>query len=167
MPATDWLILATNRHMKCLALIALLLLINALHAQTPGVNCVPTQGQGWQGCAPVGNTSAPQPQWQDHMGAIATDGPGGHLGASLNWPSVKTAEQGAITDCKAKGGVDCKIEVSWTNGCGAMTVGRKMHNSVSAATLDEATRKGMQICQKDDTNCHTFYSGCSPPVQVQ
>ena len=150
-----------------LAILVLLLFAAVAQAQQPGVDCVPVQGQGWQGCAPTGNQQQPAVRWQDRMGAIATDGPGGHLGANLTGASVKAAEQAAIANCKANGGLECTVEASWTNGCGAMTVGSKLHNSVSAATLEEATRKGMQLCQKVDTNCHTFYSGCSRPVQVR
>lgn len=162
----------------------LLLLGGVAHAEgncPPGyypIGAPPGQG-GPQGCAPIpGDNNNPQqmqpqplpppPQWTSQWGAIATDGPGGHLGAATNLSSKSDAEQVAITDCRAKGGSPCAIEVAYDNECAAMVVGHTEHSSNAAATLDEAIHLGMLTCNNaGDTNCHVYYSACSLPQRIQ
>lgn len=161
----------------------LLLLGNVTHAEgncPPGyypIGAPPGQA-GPQSCAPIpgyGNSQqqqhpqqSPPPQWASRWGAIATDGPGGHLGIATNLSSKSDAEQEAIIDCQAKGGAPCAIEVAYDNECAAMVVGHTEHSSNAAATLDEAIHLGMLICNNaGDTNCHVYYSACSLPVRVQ
>jgi hypothetical protein len=152
-----------------------------LHAQQPGVDCAPIQGQGWTGCAPI-NPSQPssqgqQPQalqrppelWQDHWGAIATYEPGGVLGVATNMLNESEAKQSAMADCEAKGGgSNCKFQLAYRNGCAVLLVGDKAFNAVSDATIDKATQSGMKICTANgNTNCHVYYSACSLPVRIQ
>jgi hypothetical protein len=104
----------SQRHIKQLLLCGLSLIAVTLHAQQPGVDCAPIQGQGWSGCAPR-NSSQPSTQgqqsqvpqtlpqrWQDHWGAIATYVPKGSLGAVNNLTSASQAEQAALEDCRSK-----------------------------------------------------------------
>jgi hypothetical protein len=161
----------------------LMLLGGVVHAEgncPPGyypIGAPPGQG-GPQGCAPIPGDNnnqqqaqpqppPPPPQWASQWGAIATDGPGGHLGVATNLSSKSEAEQVAMADCQAKGGTNCKIETWYSNGCAAMVVGDSGHNSNNAATLDEATQLGMKTCSASDTNCHVYYSACSLPVRIQ
>lgn len=134
-------------------------------------------GQGGpQSCAPIpeynNNQGQPQarrppPQWESRWMAIATDAVKGSLGTSINMSSQNEAEQAAIVDCQAKGGTQCKIDVSYGNGCAAMVVGDTGYNVHGAATLAEATGLAMKTCTAATSNCHVYYSACSPPVQVQ
>jgi hypothetical protein len=153
----------------------------AVHAEgecPPGM--FPTNPSGTQGpvgCAPIPGYNqqqqaqpqqqAPPPQWIDNWGAIATDGPGGHLGTAVNMVSRKVAEQSALIDCHAKGGANCKIETWYGNGCAAMVVGDSGHNSSHAATKDEAIQISMKTCSAATTNCHVYYSACSLPVSTR
>jgi len=158
----------------------LFLMVGTLHAQQPGVDCAPIQGQGWTGCAPI-NSSQPSPRgqqsqtpqappelWQDHWGAIATYEPSGVLGVAANMQSESQAKQAAMADCQAKsGGSNCKFQLSYRNGCAAMVLGDKVFNVNSAGALDQAVQKGMAQCSSASSNCHVYYSACSLPVRIQ
>ena len=151
-----------------------------LHAQQPGVDCAPIQGQGWTGCAPI-NPSQPssqgqQPQapqrppelWQDHWGAIATYVPNGSLGTVNDLASASQAEQAALADCRSKSGTACKIEISYRNQCAAMIVGHPGYSIALGPTVAEAVQKGMKMCtDAGDSNCHVYYYACSLPAQIQ
>lgn len=168
---------------RLLLIVLLLLLGNMAHAEG---NCPigyysigAPQGQaGPQSCAPIPGYSNGQQQqhsqqslparWASRWGAIATDGPGGHLGAATNLSSKNDAENVAIADCQIKGGSACEIEVAYDNECAAMVVGQIGHSSNAASTLDEAIRLGMSLCNNSgDTKCHVYYSACSLPVRIQ
>lgn len=103
-------------------------------------------------------TLSPQTKW----GAIATDGVKGVLGTALSEESERRAERTAMADCQAKGGSPCKVQLTYSNGCGAMIVGSKGFSTAGAGTKEEAIQKGMAICQTDgDTACHVYYIDCS------
>jgi hypothetical protein len=132
------------------------------------VGCAPIPGYDQQAPASAQQPAIPPPQWKSEWGAIATDGPGGHLGTAVNGVSREVAEQTALADCRTKGGSNCKLENTYSNACAAMIVGDAGHNSNSAATLDEAIALGIKTCSKaGDKNCHAFYSACSLPVRIQ
>ncbi|OOG47804.1 DUF4189 domain-containing protein [Rhodanobacter sp. C01] len=166
---------------RCLLFGLLLLLGKMAHAEggcPPGM--IPASGTDINSCVPIPpgyynnqqqaqpQPPPPPPQWTSQWGAIATDGPGGHLGVATNLSSKDDAEQVAITDCQAKGGVPCAIEVAYDNECAAMVVGHTEHSSNAAASLDEAIHLGMLTCNNaGDTNCHVYYSACSLPVRIQ
>lgn len=170
----------SSRLIKNLLLFGWLLIGGALHAQQPSVDCAPIQGQGWTGCAPINPSQQPtqgqqsqmaQPppeQWQDHWGAIATYVPNGSVGMVTNFPSQSSAENAAVTDCQSKHGSTCRIELSYRNQCAAFVVGDKGYSTNASTSVDEAIRKGMQICTNaGHSNCHILYSACSLPVRIQ
>lgn len=110
---------------------------------------------------------APTVSWESRWGAIAVDGPKGILGTASNVLSEKQAKSTALSECKAKGGVDCILQVSYSNSCGVMVVGDKGYNTNAAPTLKEATAKGMSMCGQSDTNCQVYYSDCSLPKRIR
>ncbi len=71
-----------------------------------------------------------------------------------------------MSDCRTKGGVDCRIEISISNGCVAMVVGSKFMNVKASENQNEAKKLAMSQCQSDDTNCRVYYSECSLPIEV-
>lgn len=132
------------------------------------VGCAPIPGYDQQQQAQPQQPQSPPPQWATRWGAIATDGPGGHLGAVTGLTSKSDAQRLAIADCHAKGGIQCEVEVAYDNECAAMVLGHKEHSSNAAATTDEAVSLGMKICANaGDTNCHVYYSACSLPIRIQ
>ena len=166
----------SRRAMKIFFLFVLFLITSALHAQQPGVDCAPIQGQGWSGCAPINSPQQqqqspaprqPPERWQDHWGAIATYEPNGSLGAVTNMPSQRTAESAALEDCQSKHGSTCKIKLSYRNQCAAMIVGGKDYNVNPGSTVDKAIEDGMNTCRTYATDCHVYYSACSLPVRIQ
>lgn len=53
-------------------------------------------------------------------GAIAFSQDEWAYGRSVNAPSAAEAQAAAIADCAAGGTADCRIMVTWANGCGAL-----------------------------------------------
>lgn len=133
------------------------------------------QTQGGQGVAPIPlcqrvdrqQMSQPSPpQWESRWGAIATDGIRGSLGTSRNMSDQATAESNAMSDCQKKGGVNCSLDVSYRNACGAMLVGDHGYSVRAGLTRDDAVNNATEACSAKDKNCHVYYSDCSFAVRV-
>jgi hypothetical protein len=143
------------------------------HAQTPIVDCVPIQGQGWQGCAPVGNNQQPQrpmpppPVWASRWGALAADDAAGILGVATNMSDENIAKTAAIRDCQSKGGTKCEIIGSYGNGCVALVVGSSQYVADYGPTVNIAIKNGITLLGKGSTSFHVNYSACSYPVRIQ
>ena len=164
---------------KILFLFGLFLIAGVLHAQEPGVDCAPIQGQGWTGCAPLypsqqqqqgQQQQAPQspPQrWADHWGALVSDDSQGKLGVATDKVNEAEAWQAAEEDCQAKGGLNCTRLISYRNECMAMVLGDKTYSFSAGATASDAIRQATQKCMANTTNCHVYYSACSLPVRTQ
>jgi len=167
--------------MKSLALLCLTVAICALsthtHAQVAG--CAPGDiswsGGGVSTCLP-GNTPPPEPSptiqplppnWESRWGAIVTDEPHGIVGASSEKLNASAAEASAVEDCKSKGGTDCTVRVSFSNGCGVLLVGDKTFNVNWGDSESTAIKKGMAVCTANDTGCHVYFKTCSPPVRTR
>lgn len=155
-----------------LAFLMLMLLVGGIvHAEggcPPGM--IPEGGPGVSSCRPIPNynQSGSQGHWIHQWGAIATDGPGGHLGVATNMSSKEEAEQTSLAGCMSKGGTSCHVEVAYHDQCAAMVVGDTGHNSGNAATIAEAVSYGIQVCRDaGDTNCHAYYTACSLSKLVQ
>lgn len=139
----------------------------------PGM--IPYSGTNISSCGPIhGYTqqqqAAPQPpppQWESRWGAIAVGKPG-IFGASANMSNQQSAEQSAMADCRAKGGIECELQISYANGCGVLTVGNPGFNASKAATPEEAVQHGLKVCRDAGaTNCRAYYSTCSPAVRIR
>lgn len=160
--------------LKILSFVCLVGVSIAAHAQL----ACPT---GWipysaSSCGPDPNgqqqgsqASPPQRQirWISRWGAISADGKVGALGTSTDLDTQQQAERAAVSQCKAKGGTECEVDLSYANGCAVMLVGDNTHNSNYGASIDEATAKAMKVCNANDKNCRVFYSGCSLARQVR
>jgi hypothetical protein len=109
----------------------------------------------------------PPIRWAASWQAIATDTPKGVLGTSKDQANRQLAEVAALTDCRAKGGTDCTLQISYGNGCIAMVVGDRVMNMNGGGTEDEAAQKGLKMCNSADTHCHVYYSACSLPQRIQ
>lgn len=151
------------------------ILNQAAHAEggcPPGM--IPYSGTDIRSCAPIpgnGQPSEEPPQstyhWKSRWVAIASDEFAASVGVAANASSAKEAKKKAVLDCEAKGGKDCKIQVSLANGCAVMTMGDNSYNSNFGSTVEEATKKSMDICNMNDKNCQVTYSACSRPALVQ
>lgn len=156
----------------CFFAFLLVIITATAHAQDcagGGVNaggvCVPPDV-----AMPGNQQQVPQPPaqvWKNYWGAIYTDASKGVLGSATDTSTQESAEQAALADCQSKGGAQCKLQVSFRNGCAAMVLGSKVFNVNSAATLDEAVQKGMTMCAQAGDSCHVYYSTCSLPSRIQ
>ncbi len=134
----------------------------------------PQEGQGWRTCVPIPGSvdaqqppAAPPPRWEDHWQAVATDKQKAVIGTSINSSSSDDSAQAAISDCHAKGGVSCEVQITYRNGCVAMVVGKTLMNTQGEATKAEAERSALAKCGESDTSCRVYYSACNLPVRVQ
>lgn len=112
--------------------------------------------------------AAPAERWADRWGAIAVASDNPVVGIAIDATSKRDAQKGAIDDCQRRGGAECKVEIAYTNQCGVLVVSGDQYNAARAATIQEATEIGMQICQQGNSeSCRVYYSGCSLPVRIQ
>lgn len=117
---------------------------------------------------PAQQAPLPSPtRWRPMYGAIALYAPKGVLGSAANLPNQSEANVAAIQDCRAKGGTDCKIELSYGNECAAMVVGDPGYNVTPGETMDIAQKKAMRLCtDAGDKNCHVYFTACSLPKRL-
>lgn len=169
---------ATLPPFKILASLWLLQFTPHAHAEQgcpPGM--LPASGTNINSCVPAPgspdqsqqqNQALPsQPVWASRWGAIATYAPTGILGTSRDEISEEQAKRTALADCKARGGVSCKIDITYGNQCAAVVVGDKGYNVNPGATQNLAIELGMKICAEDGgKGCHAYYSACSPAVRI-
>ena len=138
------------------------------------------QGQpGPQGCAPIpsydnqqraqSQQSSPRPpKWVDYWGAIATAPDQGVIGVSTNLSSDSEATQIALSDCRSKGGLNCKIGLSYRNQCIAFVGAHWGYGLNVGSTPAAASEKTLKDCTDGGlTNCHVIYTGCSLPVRIR
>ncbi|WP_353506064.1 DUF4189 domain-containing protein [Variovorax fucosicus] len=142
----------------------------ALAQQCPPGQIAYGSGPGLNTCGPDNRQQqAPQrptEQWERRWGAIAT---GGALGVATDKLSKQEASQTAMSDCAAKGGTNCKIEITYYNQCAVVVAAEDgSYNTPSNATLDGAIATGIKTCRDaGHSNCHVYYSACSLPVRIR
>ncbi len=161
---------------KVLFLMGVFSLGNSAWAQ----NCPAGIPPGVPGCIPPDNPASPlyrsgqsaQPAapriiWADRWGAIATDGPSASLGTAIGMRSKRQAEKIALAQCRVKGGGDCKVDLTYYNQCAVLITGDIKYLTQGAATIEEASRVGIQRCRKADKNCRVYYADCSMAERIQ
>ena len=125
--------------------------------------CMPTHDTVTAASAPA----QPRGRWETRWGAFATDGLRAVTGSVVNVKSKRQAVKMAMSQCRAKGGKSCKAILSYYNQCAVIVSGDKQHTAISAATINEASKMGINECTPIDTNCQVKYAECSPPVWIQ
>lgn len=110
--------------------------------------------------------ATPQPTgyWEKTWGAIATDGVKGSLGSVVGVKSENEAKQLAMSDCEAKGGENCVVDLAYHNQCGALVVGSGYISTGNAPSENEAKQNALSNCKSNDSACRVYYSACTEPV---
>ena len=141
----------------------------------------PTTNPDFIGCAPIYNAgpstgSSPNsaPKSADpgarrkfHWGAIVVDGDKGKFGGADGYDSPSQAEKAAVKICKDHGGKQCKLVLEYYNQCGALVWGDYRYSGHSGPDLNEVTKRAIDLCSEETSNCKIFYTGCSYPVEVE
>jgi hypothetical protein len=162
--------------MKVMVILMLLAMASIAHAE--GGTCppgyYPVNSPGVMGCAPMPNSegtatqhAVPRAAWADRWGAIATDGPSATLGTSVGMRSKRQAEKMALAQCREKGGAKCEVDLAFFNQCAVLVTGDSRYLTQGAATIEEASRIGVERCSKTDVNCRDYYSNCSLAERVR
>ncbi|WP_082124387.1 DUF4189 domain-containing protein [Lysobacter capsici] len=105
-----------------------------------------------------------QARWADRWGAIAVDDGEKTIGIGIAEmaSSERAAKKIALEDCRAKGGTKCVISLAYYNQCAVIVWGSAGYNSVSAETVERASKRAIERCSaRGFTNCDVYYSGCS------
>jgi hypothetical protein len=90
------------------------------------------------------------------------------IGAATNQPTKQMAEEAALQDCRAKGGMDCKIESWYRNACEAFVAGLPGYAIEGGDTEAAAIDKTMKECVSGgNQSCRALYAACSMPRRVQ
>ncbi|QWP75106.1 DUF4189 domain-containing protein [Lysobacter sp. K5869] len=128
-----------------------------------GVQCMPIPGL-YQTPAEAPAPTVPRSRWADRWGAIATDSASGSTGIVGSMSSERKARQGALAQCKSKGGADCQIQITYSNQCGVLAWGNNKMSAARGATLEEASKMAIDECERGaGTSCKVFFSDCSLP----
>lgn len=162
--------------MKCLLILILALLTSTVSAQcAPGI---PSAGN--PGCIPPNQSNSPYFQgdtdelppappaghWENRWGAVALDYSAMKAGFLTGESSQPNAETKAISTCRANGGSDCKIVISFRNQCASISQDQATHilSTATAATETEASNRSLKRC---GGHCKEIYNQCSYPELVR
>jgi hypothetical protein len=158
---------------EILAVVMLLLTGNIAFAQTA---CPQGVAAGSAQCGPssqidpehgVPVPSKPNIIWADSWGAIASDGVSTY-GIVTDFPSKRKARKAAVNECKKRGGGRCVSAREFVNQCAVVIAGDSGTNIVNAVTVERATELAMRDCKSEgNSNCWTFWSGCSLAKRIQ
>lgn len=169
--------------LRWMFVVALFLQVGALRAEggcPPGYYPIgaPQGQQGPQGCAPIpggdsGSLSEPPPppprpvpplEWKPDWGAVAVDEEHGTLGSAIEAPTEDEAKDGALKDCRSKGGVACHLVTSYENGCVALAASHTGWAVEAAATEIEAEVNAISACARiGHKKCSVQFKNCSRP----
>lgn len=134
---------------------------------------IPHTGSSTNSCGPIppgyygDQEDRPRARWAKRWGAIAADPAAPSLGFSTGHGSKRSAEKAALSDCRAKGGTQCLVDLSYYNQCAALVVGDKRFNAAHAATVEAAIDLGTRTCEEASAGCRVFYTNCSYAERVQ
>ena len=137
--------------------------------QAPGpengvVNCIPLPGpQDTDG-------HHEGPAWRSRWGAIAFDFGQSNVGIGVSESALskRQAKKEALTECKKKGGENCRINLIYANQCAVVIAGFGYSRSQGGPTVEVAAEHGLKMCEASGAkDCQVYYKVCSLPVQVQ
>lgn len=128
---------------------------------------IPYSGTSVSSCGPMQGQQL-GPAWSNRWGAIASDTKG-IFGISADASSKRKAQSTALSECKKRGGIACKVGTTYANQCAAVSTSEDASSSARAPTVEEAAKISMEGCteRSGGKECWVYYSGCSLPVRVR
>jgi hypothetical protein len=124
--------------------------------------CIPGENhQNWGG-----NGGSSEPSYARRWGAFASDPVNSKVGLSTGLSSKRKAEKEAMAHCRSKGGVDCKVLISYYNQCAAVAWGPDSNGkgdlvSAHAPQKGQAEELAIGECSKTSSSCKVFFAECS------
>jgi hypothetical protein len=159
----------------------------AVHAQQPGVDCEPVQGQGWTGCAPVypqqqfNQTPAPPPP-APPMWSVPSSPPVPPSFAAFAAPSSspdswanswglgtssEAADQIAVSTCQRNTGKPCRVFGSFKDACGIALGTQNGPDTVVTDRLQTSiARKAIDDCERANHDNNRACFLLSKPICV-
>lgn len=139
-------------------------------AGNPG--CIPPDRSNSPYSQPSGGStsSAPRAVWADRWGAIAVDEGERTIGIGIAEmaSSERLAKKVALNDCRAKGGTKCVLSLAYYDQCGVIVWGSGgRYNTVSAETIERASKRAIERCSESGQKCEVYYSGCSLAERIR
>jgi hypothetical protein len=116
--------------------------------------------EGVTGPTPVGFADARESanRSRKYWGAIAYSSSTGAHSYSYNYPSKEQAIVSAMEKCRKS---DCTVKVSFSNGCGALSVGTNALGWAVAGTNTAAESRALQECRKLGRGCKILRWVCT------
>ena len=111
--------------------------------------------------------AAPQVRWEERWGAIVMDAASGMTGIGGSQPTEEAAIQAATAMCQRKGGKNCRVDITYSNQCGALAWGSSHAVSARGRTLEIASKFAIDACENDRQEVRGLFSDCSLPVRAQ
>ncbi|MEG6546707.1 DUF4189 domain-containing protein [Acinetobacter bereziniae] len=130
-------------------------------------SCIPPDQLGYSTATPV-NTA----YWKKTWGAIADSSLA--IGTSTGHFSRRSASKEAMSKCKADGGIECKIVLTYRNQCAVIARpsnkdGLIRYSYHSNATIENASKVALPYCSNinNGKTCEVVYSNCTEPVLIR
>ena len=157
-----------------LAVVAVMLALANPAAAEQGCadGCKPTPTQNGVECRPVpglyrGSGGAAPGPLGGTLGAIVMDAASGMTGIGGSQPTEEAAIQAATAMCQRKGGKNCRVDITYSNQCGALAWGSSHAVSARGRTLEIASSSPSTPAKTTGKKCEVFFSDCSLPVRAQ
>lgn len=109
----------------------------------------------------------PAAHFEGRAAAVAMGKAASGFSSSGPMATRRIAERAALRQCRERGGVDCKLILSYQNQCAALVWGLHYRAGASAPTVDEAVAMADKECARQTEDCRVFFSGCSYPERVR
>ena len=107
-------------------------------------------------CTEIGAGPPPGPLGGT-LGAIVMDAASGMTGIGGSQPTEEAAIQAATAMCQRKGGKNCRVDITYSNQCGALAWGSNHAVSARGRTLEIASKFAIDACEKTTgKKCEVF-----------
>ena len=95
------------------------------------------------------------------------DAASGMTGIGGSQPTEEAAIQAATAMCQRKGGKNCRVDITYSNQCGALAWGSNHAVSARGRTLEIASKFAIDACENDWQEVRGLFSDCSLPVRAR